>query len=268
MRAGTTSLHYNLSRHPEILMSKKKETDFFSEPEQWKKGALWYLSQFRKTRCKSIGESSPGYTRRNMFPEAPARMHAFLPDIQLIYLTRAPLDRAISQFVHGLLTSSYEATPEKALAVGGDLYYQSCYGYQIEPYLELYKKENILALRAEELWAKPYPMMKKIFKFLDVDPSFRHPDFDLPLNQSIELPPSGFFKPRAWKTFQNIIDRDYFLNKSDSRELLKIFQNENKSFAKTFKVSEEGWYNYSDFRKREKAYLKSLRYLTNSFFGS
>lgn len=248
-------------------MSKKKETDYFSDPEQWKKGNIWYLSQFRKTHCKSIGESSPGYTRRHMFPEASSRMQAFLPDIQLIYLTRAPLDRAISQFVHELLTSSHEAPPERSLAVGGDIYYQSCYGYQIEPYLKAYKKEKILVLRAEELWEKPNSVMKRVFKFLHVAPGFKHSDFELPLNQSIELPPSGFFKPKAWKTFQSVIDRDYFLEKSESQALLESFRNENKLFAKVFRLSEEGWYDYSDFRKRERSYLRSLRKLTNTFFG-
>ena len=31
MKSGTTSLHNYLNLHPEIYMSKKKETDFFSK---------------------------------------------------------------------------------------------------------------------------------------------------------------------------------------------------------------------------------------------
>jgi hypothetical protein len=266
MRAGTTSLHYNLSRHPEILMSKKKETDFFSEPAQWNKGKIWYLSQFRKTYSKCIGESSPGYTRRNMFPETSSRMHNFLPGLKLIYLVRAPMDRAVSHYIHALLTKGEASLPEKAFTEGTDIFFQSCYGYQIEPYRKLYKKSDILVMRVEDLWDRPFQEMKKIFTFLKVDSRFKHPDFSLPLNQTADLPPGGFFKPHAWKTFQEILDRGYFLDKNKTVALLNKFKLQNEKFLRDFKISDENWYDYQSFRKREKKYLHSLKTLTDNFF--
>ncbi len=38
MKGGTTSLHYYLSQHPEIFMSKQKELNFFIKERNWRRG--------------------------------------------------------------------------------------------------------------------------------------------------------------------------------------------------------------------------------------
>ena len=99
MKCGTTSLHYYLSQHPEIYMSRDKELDFFIEEKNWHKGIEWYESQFN-VQAKVIGETSPNYTCRHCFPGVPKRMNELLPDAKLIYLVRHPIKRIVAHYLH------------------------------------------------------------------------------------------------------------------------------------------------------------------------
>ena len=57
MKCGTTSLHFYLDQHPEIGMSTKKETDFFTD-RVWGRGVEWYEQHF-EGGTKIRGEASP-----------------------------------------------------------------------------------------------------------------------------------------------------------------------------------------------------------------
>jgi hypothetical protein len=58
MKCATTSLHYYLNLHPEILMSEEKQLDFFISELNWNKGIEWYESNFTD-KAKIYGETSP-----------------------------------------------------------------------------------------------------------------------------------------------------------------------------------------------------------------
>ena len=58
MRAGTTTLHALLAEHPQITMSRDKETDFFIAEKNYSRGLCWYEAQFDPTR-PIRGEASP-----------------------------------------------------------------------------------------------------------------------------------------------------------------------------------------------------------------
>jgi hypothetical protein len=46
MKCGTSSLWHYLRIHPEIVMSKVKELDFFILERNYSKGIEWYRSNF------------------------------------------------------------------------------------------------------------------------------------------------------------------------------------------------------------------------------
>jgi hypothetical protein len=46
MKCGTTSLYYYLAEHPDIGMSRRKETNFFVETHNWEQGRDWYAHRF------------------------------------------------------------------------------------------------------------------------------------------------------------------------------------------------------------------------------
>src|SRR6187399_2211355 len=45
-KCGTSGLHYYLSLHPEIWMSRPKELNFFLEERNWPRGVDWYRDHF------------------------------------------------------------------------------------------------------------------------------------------------------------------------------------------------------------------------------
>jgi hypothetical protein len=45
-KCGTSVLHYYLSLHPEVSMSRPKELNFFIEERNWPRGVDWYKQQF------------------------------------------------------------------------------------------------------------------------------------------------------------------------------------------------------------------------------
>ena len=98
-KCGTTSLHYYLNLHPQILMSREKELNFFITERNWSKGVDWYRSQFVE-KAEIYGESSPNYTDYIRFGGVPERMYSVVPDARLIYILRDPIERIVSHYVH------------------------------------------------------------------------------------------------------------------------------------------------------------------------
>ena len=98
MKCGTTSLHYYLDQHPDISMSAKKETNFFT-PRGFDKGVEWYEQQFTGG-TRICGEASPNYSYFDRFPGVPERMHSVIPEPRIIYMVRNPIRRILSQYVH------------------------------------------------------------------------------------------------------------------------------------------------------------------------
>ena len=72
-KCGTSGLHYQLSLHPEIWMSRPKELNFFIEERNWSRGQDWYRHCF-DARAKVRGESSPNYTAYPQHLGVPERM--------------------------------------------------------------------------------------------------------------------------------------------------------------------------------------------------
>jgi hypothetical protein len=174
-KCGTTSLHYYLSLHPQIVMSKEKELEFFVEEGNWAKGVDWYASHFKKT-AKIRGESSPRYTNYPYFAGVATRMHEVLPHAKLIYMVRDPIERMISQYIHWYASGIENRTIEEAFDSRDNPYLpRSLYFTQLEQYLPYYPTSRILVLAAEELLKQRRSTLGKVFDFLDVESNFyRH----------------------------------------------------------------------------------------------
>ena len=177
-KCGTTSLHYYLNCHPEIIMSPHKELNFFNEDLNWHKGRQWYESHF-VGKAKIYGEASPNYTIYPIEKGVAARMHSLIPNAQLIYMVRDPIERIISQYLDRVKGGQETRTFSHAVEeVSDNIYiYQSKYFMQIEQYLPYYSKSNILIVSAEELKNERRKVLQKAFRFLGVDDSFTCDEF-------------------------------------------------------------------------------------------
>src|SRR3954449_9120096 len=178
LKCGTTSIHHYLGLHPEIQMSKPKELNFFVEELNWDLGLDWYASRF-DSGFKVRGESSPHYTNLPRFQGCAERIREHCPDARLLYMVRDPIKRILSHWVHatGAGYESREMTPTLSMP---DTQYmnRSKYWMQLQPYLELFDREQIEIIAQEELQAEREETMRKAFRFAGVDEAFTSEQFD------------------------------------------------------------------------------------------
>lgn len=211
-KCGTTSLYGALADHPFVVpcvtedghFDKTKEVHFFDY--SFYRGEDWYRSHFPTAEERAAfarehgrpfltGEASPSYISHLW---APGRVRQMLPDVKLLAIFRNPVDRAYSQFKMTWregeedIESFLEATEreDERLApelerLAADPWYNSwdygCWSYlsrsryaeQVERWLELFPREQLLFLKAEDLFADPGPTIDAAYDFLGLPP--HHP---------------------------------------------------------------------------------------------
>jgi hypothetical protein len=172
MKAGTTSLHRYLGAHPDVFVPELKEIEFFSEPDRWRLGVDWYERLFADgAGVTARGEVSTGYTKLPRYPEAAERLHSVVPDARLVYLVREPIERLQSHYVHNVL-QGFESRPIADALTQDDNYVStSAYMTQLRRYLDLFGRDRILVVLADELRAARAATMATMFGFLGVDGS-------------------------------------------------------------------------------------------------
>jgi hypothetical protein len=198
-KSGTTSLFQYLARHPGIALATPKEVHYFDFNHH--RGVGWYRSHFPLARSlaaerrAAIGEVTPGYL---FDPDVPARVYAHDPGLKLIALLRDPVDRALSHYHHergrGREWRTFEQAvederrldalvrrrPEDAsLARVGVRRFpaylaRGLYAEQLERWLELFPREQLLVVLSDELARDPRAALARIAAFLDV------PEHELP----------------------------------------------------------------------------------------
>ncbi|MBU1156276.1 MAG: sulfotransferase domain-containing protein [Proteobacteria bacterium] len=205
-RSGTTSLFQVLRRHPQVFIPDVKEVNFFFHDNHYRRGVEYYQSVFADAAPSSlaVGEASPGYICK---PGVAGRIHELLPSVKLVAVLRNPVDRAYSQYWDNRRFLAEPLSFEQAIDVAltpeyrhGERGYFSRGAYidQIESYLELFKREQMLVLIFEDLKKDPEAVFSRCFEFLGVDPAFRCPEMTKASNSSMvwDNPVHSFFLRR------------------------------------------------------------------------
>lgn len=198
-RAGTTSIYHYLRQHPQVYMSPIKETNFFAYIcADWDDRELerigWsskypvrsldaYQTLFGQVRGeRAVGEVSPHYLAN---PRTAGCIRRYLPSVRLVAILRHPVDRAYSSFLFhtrdGRERRTFERAIEEELAgvrremLGyGQLHYLRLGRYHelLQPYYELFAREQIAIFLFSELQRDPAAFMKEVFQLLEVDEEF------------------------------------------------------------------------------------------------
>ena len=186
-KAGTTSLHAYLSRHPEVFMSPLKEPHYFSsfevKPEFDNfipaiRDAKTYQELFAGSeRYKAVGEASPSYL---CDADAARRIRLAIPDAKIIISLRDPVQRAYShylmEFRQGRETHSFgdalasdRLRREKGWGVSFQYVELGLYAEQVERYLAAFGNSNVLVILFEDLVRETPAVMKEVADFLEID---------------------------------------------------------------------------------------------------
>lgn len=207
MKTGTTSLFHYLRDHPQVFMPWRKELHFFSHDANWERGVSWYEDQFANASPgQRVGEASPSYSKCHLFPATSDRLAEVIPKARIIYLVRDPVTRLQSQYLDMLKYATETRSITKAVATYDDYIHTSCYGMQLEPYVKKFGTERILVETSERLRADPISVVKRVLRFLDVDPAAMPRLKPIEANRSADKRiPSRlgryFLRSRGWEDF-------------------------------------------------------------------
>ncbi len=204
-RGGTSSLYRYLGQHPQIAPSLRKETEFFSA--RFGLGELWYKANFPHTlRRRFAGflgkklitfEATPDYL---VDPRAARRCAEILPRARIVLLLREPGERAVSHYYHNIKLGLENESLDRALELEDQRLAEDLvelksdslspvtafrrfsyvtrgqYAEQLERWLAVYPREQILILESEEFFREPDLVLKQILEFVGAD-YWQPPDF-------------------------------------------------------------------------------------------
>jgi hypothetical protein len=183
-KAGTTSLHHMLAKHPEVILPRIKETHFFNDGHgEFHLGLDHYFSKYFGITHGSgvLGEIDPEYM---FFPEVPARIAAAFPKAKLIFVLRDPVTRAYSHYLmtwrRGRETASFSEAIEAEsrrlesadVEVRSDFSYvtRGRYADQIERFHQYFPREQMLFILSDDLKREPDKVLAAVQAFLGLTP--------------------------------------------------------------------------------------------------
>jgi hypothetical protein len=178
-RTGSSWMYGCMYEHPQICMPRK-ELNFFSRERNWSRGFEWYEGIFAECPSSAVcGEFSTSYLRD---PETPRRIHDRYPDVRLIVSLRHPAERAYSSYLNDILAGvvSPKQSFADALSAHPEYIDGSRYGHHLTNFLDLFSRDRILVTLFDDARREPLATVKKIYRFLDVDPDFRPTMLDRP----------------------------------------------------------------------------------------
>lgn len=172
MKSGTTTLYHDLERVGAIFLPRFKEPNSLASDAVLRpRGRERYAELFAEARPEQrCGEASVRYSQLPGHPRCAERARAVCgPHLRVIYLVREPLGRALSQHHHALAHGNAQAEADVALRRHDKFLDYSRYAMQIEPWLEAFGPQQVLALRFEDFIADREAIVRRVCEFLDVE---------------------------------------------------------------------------------------------------
>jgi hypothetical protein len=171
-KAGTTALHDALTNHPDVCMSRPKETEFFNW--RYRRGWDWFTTHFAHYEEETaVGEAS---TRTMAAPLAPERIKERLPDVQLVFLLRDPIERAHSAFwyyvAQGILCPDEEFgrfIRTEGHPLRHEIIDYGRYDEHLARFLIQFDRSQMLVLFHANLVSAPTSLLQTLFSFVGVD---------------------------------------------------------------------------------------------------
>ena len=193
VRSATTSLYYNMCKHPSILPAFTDEIGFFDS--NYHLGIEWYKSMFpkkaemdkikEKTKFSITGEDTPFYFWK---ADAVDRIHEVIPVCKLIAILRNPIDRAYSNYQIGVKYGSEDLSFEEAISeeknflenntsqVDSELKYsrprsylaKGHYSEQMKLWYKKFPRNQLLIISTEEYVTEYQKTFDNIFRFLEL----------------------------------------------------------------------------------------------------
>ncbi|QZD86033.1 sulfotransferase family protein [Qipengyuania psychrotolerans] len=204
-KAGTTSLHAMLAKHPNVFMSTPKEPGYFirgfDDQERWQTmkrpgpdGTIQDLSQvdmgvfteqayaamFASRAAQLATHRGDASTPYFPSPNAARRIRETVPNARIIIALRDPVARAYSAWGYNSSRGNeraltFEEAVDEELSGGRDDWvygwrylYTGLYSQHLQRYLDAFGDERILLLKFEDFRADSQAVFDRICQFLEI----------------------------------------------------------------------------------------------------
>ena len=191
-KCGTSALITMLADlHPNIKATPK-ETHFFDTANKLNKGLIYYKNMLpvKTSERDVIIEKTPQYF---IVEAVPGRILQSIPRCKFILLVSDPVIRTMSGYLHdkamtakggwkwgkGYMRSYVPAnmTFREHVTFSNSSYnsnvstiYRSEYARHMKRWLDIFPRDRFLVLNGQDLVANPYPLLKKVEKYLELPP--------------------------------------------------------------------------------------------------
>jgi len=166
-KSGSSTLYHHLGLHPDILMSVRKEPNYFGA--HWGEDISFYDMCFPDySGQKEIGEATVEYMRD---PEVPIRIYQTIPNIKLIFTLRDPISRATSHYWWRVHTGIEKRTLDEVLRNGVKEYPidYGLYYTHIKRFLNYFPRKNMHFVIMENMKQSLKSTLISIYNFLEVN---------------------------------------------------------------------------------------------------
>jgi len=162
IKGGTTALWYNLDKHPDISMAKRKKEGIgmhFWGGRNWERGFDWYCNKFEEGKIG--GEKSIGYWKNK---KSIKQIIKHVPDARLFLCVRNPVDRAYSHY------QMHQNKNKNKVFNHKEYFGEGLYINKIENnILPFVGKDQLHLCIAEHMKKDPTTGMCEVFKFIGVE---------------------------------------------------------------------------------------------------
>ena len=188
-KSGTTALWNYLKEHPEVCVAQIKEPMFFTRIKgqdrdsaadappvsgTFDKGFTWYKGLFVGSEGKkALGEASTIYMYAK---DAPELIKTHVPRVKIIFVLRDPVDRAYSQYWQekkaGWKLPRFEEMMQQRHPRFKNFVENSSYKKNLQRYLDIFPREQILILLSENLKKHAVQTLHKVYDFVSIQANF------------------------------------------------------------------------------------------------
>ena len=201
-RCGTSWLFQMLQAHPDIAMARVKETEYFNS--NFDRDDAWYVEHFPQS-AKAVGEVSNMYYVDSAVPE---RIHAFDPNMKIIFNVRDPEDlfRSMTSFaarrgievddiaalldmpIGRIMGSGWSERARSGNLNRGDevpLREAVLLSRYVRRFADVFPHEQIFLMEYDRIAQAPGELLRDLYTFLGVRPDFVPEGADKKVNAAI-----------------------------------------------------------------------------------
>lgn len=209
-KCGTTTLAKIFKNHASVVGCSNKEPMFFCSTQNWRQELSRYHALYEWQEKALHFEASTTYS---IYPHAKSgmvwmKLHAYNPDLKIIYIVRNPLERIVSSYMHLYERGYIDLNLKQAIVEKPILLNITRYATQIKPFIKQFGADNVLILFFDELVENRNLVIRKLCDFLNISPEgFQNQD-DIHANKSI----GGYKRHHKYDNPGFILDgvRQYF----------------------------------------------------------